>query len=392
MRLAGRLAVSILGLLTLVGCRSASDFTFDEDSRAPDVVRCEDFVVPQQFGLGWRNLNHRISVLKIRTDEACDAQALDVGFLGGGYSRGPIFHDRPMIEFGWQRVERRPEFAAARVSIRESLSEEGLAESTKFIARDVAGLLDYDHVVALIQGVEFRTDVDDTTYDGDYDATMGFTSRGLGVSVDVSGSDDSVIDLDYKIRFETGTAPDRGNLNVALSHARIFAVVDVLLIGMQEDAASFGSVSFGSHYKSMALSPRHKVLAPEDERLVTLSGSAGGPMGAFGFSSFDFQLDFRRRCAKTNSCDLIEDEGAEAPGGYIRKLLAAVELDHYDTDTGTLQLEVEGYATTLAKSFALRPMQQRFDANIVWLQIDGGQDPQWLSQAFRAGETVVPLR
>lgn len=389
------------------GPRGAGDVEADAGSRdEADAPRPRSepparFGVPQQLGLGWAEVNHRIARWRVglrgeepqRTPEAVEA-----AFVGGTFSTGERAEDEAILRFGWRRVETR-RLGVARRRVEATLGPDGIAEGERTWSRTELGLSGWPRVVALVRGVSFDTTDAEPAPNG-YDPAHGWTSRGLGAAVEVVADAGGEVTLSWRLRFEPGTAHDREKLNGALSSAEVAGRLEVLLVGLADTPTRAGATSFSLEGPPPEFGEdRGPEPAPEEARRIPLDGASGGPAGFAGLSAFDLELTPRTDCEGDGDCPAGETCGSEAsctraqgpPGYYVRELGVGVEREGYDPETGRATFLVDGDASNASSLVAYYALRAEVSARVRWIQAPGAQRRRTLEHRFGAGATEVPL-
>jgi hypothetical protein len=215
-------------------------------------------------------------------------------------------------------------------------------------------------------------------YPEDYCPRLGFTSRGLGVSVTVEDVNPERLTLAYEVRFEHGPA-DRPDMNAAIPLAWGGATVDVLLLGVTGRDVHEGEVDYRLEYPGDYIYPNWgdttlDHATPEQQR-ITLNGASGMGVGLFGLTAFDFLLE-------------PDEEGA---GYYVRELSARLSLESYDDTSGTAHFLLDGFASNTSSFVAFYAMRHHFAGRMAWVQVAGAESPSDFTQTFDTGQTPIPL-
>lgn len=373
------------------------------EANAWDPDTCTDLAVVQQMGLGWERLNHRVSTWSLgMTPDECRADTLEVTHIGGDFSTGEIGSDAPFVKFGWQRAQPSPrQMGGARFSIDATVGPEDRVSGVETLSRAELGLLRYPVVVALIDGLQITTDVEqDGDYPERYNPAHGYTVRGFGVDLQVDRVTDSEIDVAWEVHFEPANSPDRPPVNEAIKHAKVGATVDVLLVGVNNAAVRLGGVEYSMQYPMPEPLVDQEIEPPSAEKTaVNLDGVIGAPLGIWGLRSFDFAYRFDGSCETDADCtfaDTCEDDGycktgRQEPGEYIREITAGVSLADYDPATGKAKFSLQGYTSNASKFVANFPLEYDFRGGMAWIQVVGANEPQALEESFETGSTTYEL-
>lgn len=377
-------------LLLLAACAAESEAPrFDERA-------CTSFVVPTRLGLRWENLNHRISRYAIQLapapGAACLAERVETVFIGGDYSTGETLTDAPHLGWSGLRVVAADpaQVGAARVRLEAVVDASAGGEVTvrERFDRDALHLLHYPHVVALVEGIALRTDVDQAAdYPADYDPARGYTSRGIGAELRVVQLDDAELWLDATLRFAHGTS-DRKNMNAAMAAALTEVQVDVLLLGLAE-APIEGAVETQVEAELPPFMRDVEIPhAPEAERRLFLGADRAfhspASSGLYGWTGFRF---------------LMEPSETPGAGYYIRELSVALSPVQSAVDgDGRITFDVDGYASNASKFVAYYGLRSHFEGQVAWspgvLSEDGvgaSAEPLAIDEAFETGAASFEL-
>lgn len=370
-------------LITFVLCLGAagcagdpSEANFDPDARTSAVVTT-------RMGLGWANLNHRITLWRVRLapepGAAGTESSLDAAYIGGDFSTGETMSDTPMVEMAGLRASATDPsqmgFARERIILDVDPSAE--SQTTVSLARSSLRLAGYPRVVALLQGLELNTDVpQDASYPPNYDPAHGYTSRGFGAGVEVTALDDDTLSLAVRARFEHGHS-DRTDMNAAMEVARTRVAVDVLLVGLPANAPLLeGRVDYRLTYPEPEPLVDQDIPAPSAEQTaIDLQAPPGSPSGIYGLASFDFRLD-------------PDEPGA---GYYIREMDVGVALRHHDVPSGAATFDLVGYASNATGFLAFYALRTQFEGELVWLPVPVTTESIVLSEAFETGAASFDL-
>ena len=371
---------------------------------AHDEDTCTDFIVPSRIGMGWRDFNHRISLWSLRLDrdaaERCNSDLLKLHYIGGDFTTGETRDDAPHVHYSFQRVAGADNFFVGAASVSVPLRFERVDEVTgqQQYSRDELNLEGYEGVVALIEGLDLRTGVEQRDdYPDDYDPAHGYTSRGIGVDVEVTALDDETITLDYTVRFASGTN-DRPDMNRAIPFADNDGALDVLLVGYNETTPLRGTVDYSLEYEEpVAFDPQVIDPAPIEDQRVVIEGDPTVGAGIYGMSRFWFVLDPPLTCILDQDCsggetcsdDMCSTDIAE-PGYYIRELTTGVELESYNADSGVASFLFNGYVSN-SSVLAFKALHTQFDGELVWLQLDGAGDQVSFDEQLEVLMLDIPL-
>jgi hypothetical protein len=405
----------VFALLMLAMSGSGCDGSASAESISPAeseelvyyATGCEDFTVPQGFELHWEWFNHRISYLKMRPSERAECQPvhLEAGFIGGSFSTGAYFEDTPHISYLYQPVSAHTpdEMSASRVTLSANIGPSGVVSGTRELSRDQLALNEYDHVIAIIEGISFHTGVDQNSgYPSKYNPSNGYTMRGIGAKAQISALTPEQIQLEYALRFETGVAPDwRPNMNRAREHALVRGHLDVLLIGMNDTPVHQKEVAYDMAYPVPSFGNKRQEPPNGDKVHYTVAGNSGGPSGFVGLTRWNFDMEFPITCDEDSDCPggetCVLDQNRctkeQGPlGDYLKTLQVSVRQADYDPDTGDAEFEVIGYASNTSTGIVFAPLEYEFSAEFVWAQANGASKPrQIVRNRFNTGETSIEL-
>jgi hypothetical protein len=381
--------------------------TDDDGSTEPpphDDAACSEFVVPTRLGFRWKALNHRFSAwnhqLDREGDSRCRARTLDVAHIGGDFSEGN--DEAPRLKYGFrERTGGGPErIGAARQTIEVSIDSTGVATGTRTLQRSDLSLRNYRDVVALVEGFGFETDVAQSDdYPDDYNPAHGYTMHHIGASVDAS-ADAETIELDYRLRVEPGTSPDREPHNRAVPHARLEGRLDVLLVGHSDTPLTTGSVDYSyQHAKPAGFEEDDFSPASEDKQRLTLEGTPEAGRGMFGIRSFDIELTPDLECSQDSDCpagETCRDDGSCTeelgdPGFYLRELTVDLSLESFDETTGAASFLFNGYASNASQAVGFWSMQADVAGEVAWLQTDASSETHRWESDFETGSTSFDL-
>jgi hypothetical protein len=374
-------AVLSMGALIVLG--GANVGCQGDDTPGHDPAACTSFVVPTTLGLGWQNLNHRISRWGVQLapapGEACAADTLAAEHVGGDYTTGESATDTARVVWEGSLVDAAGPhvLGAARLRVPFEIGPGAEATLVLPVARSDAHLLGYGTVIAFIEGLRLTTDVPQgADYPADYDPAHGYTSRGLGAWVRVATSSADTIQVEAGVHFAHGPS-DRDDMNRAIPHARTEATLDVLLLGVADGPVLEGHVS------TTVTCPRPGFLVDvpcpgpgEADGIVELSGPPGAPPGLAGWTGFRFDLE------------TPDDPGH---GEYLRELRVTLTRAHHDPTTGAAAFRAFGYASHASKFTAFHDLEVRFDASIAWIPAPVQASIVRVEQAFATGRAVFPL-
>lgn len=287
----------------------------------------------------------------------------------------------------------------ARVSIHDVVNSDGSVTNRVEFNLEELGLAERNNYVALIEGLRFDTSIEQNSdYPALYSPGRGYTTRGLGASVDVEAIGD-VAHVDYAIHFETGPSPERWFMNRTLPYARVGTQLDVLLIATDETTVTRGDVSYEmSHERPAPFSDPKLPPAEERVRTVAVNGKPDSPRGFYGLQKFHFELDFEDQCTTDDDCTfgMCGDGdkcvyGPKKLGEYIREFSVGVRMADFDADSGQARFIFDGYTSNASSFLAFYPLEYTFNGGFAWIQDGGADAPLGLEKEFQTGEISYAL-
>jgi hypothetical protein len=345
---------------------------------------CETVTIPELLRWEWADRNHRIRQLGLwpeRNNNACTFETVEMSFVGGDFTTGEVDTDLAIRSSRWTEATLDETVTAWVVRTTVVIPAGGRLTTELPItlpdAPDTAGSW-----YVLVSGFDFDTNGPQTAdYPADvYSPTLGFTTRGLGVSAEVSTPTPQSYALNITVRFEHGRARDdffRPDLNATFALAQSSAQLEftVLFVADAGQAAT-GSVSYVQESPEPLrftdeLDPPVDVeqqTARIPEWLVPLEQTL------LGWTAFDMRLYPQLACNSNRDCDSgdVCENGQCAfvpgpPGDYVR----AISLDLSAPLTNVQQLILHGYASSASKAVALWPMRNEFDASAAAISVQG---------------------
>ncbi len=379
-----------------IGVRSPS---FDESAHP-------HFVLPHRMGYRWRYFNHRIATWKFGLASRGDdpwSDHLRAHSLGGPFSDGLLGTERPMLKFGYQRIEadsvRR--LGAARRRIEMTIGPGGHVRLRRTFDRADLDLEGYQRIVPLIVGFGFDTAVPQAPwFPNAYPPHHGYLSRGLGAGVKLLALDDHSVELDLWCRFGFGASMDRPHHNEALLDARVGAELDIALLGVSETPIHTGEVDYKLSYGEPKLAVEQTLPPASDaQQRIRLTGQPHAPAGLHGIQAFNFDLTPESSCHWNRNWPYGDEYRGEhdghptygPPGYYIRELTLDLRRDHYDRETGQSDFLFDGYASNATWSLPFHPLCSRFTGRMVWLQTDATIRTVDYDTEFDTGAREFPL-
>ena len=379
-----RTLISLFLIGVFTGCSAP------ESVKTPtsDLDACPSFVLPNQFGFEWETVNHRVSLWAMKLlptePEGCWADKLEVGVIGGDFSTGERFTDNPTVHFGFQSVVQ-PDptvLGASRVSLDFDLAPPGGVTRHMALSRLEHHLTGYAQIAAMIEGFSFQTDVEQgLDYPDNYNPAHGYTSRGLGMNVEVTDFTDSTIHLRVDVRFEHGTS-DREAMNAAIPYANTAAHVDIVLLGLHQNIPVHeGGVDYDLTYPlPEPLSKDRFEPASDEQQSLLLEGSPGHGTGIFGWTQIDFRL-----------APAQEEDPEGTAGYYIRAFRAAIDQREYNPKTGSALFHLNGYASNSSEAWSYYGLHSHFIGKMIWAQVPDPPQPTVIEEAIETGLTIIDL-
>lgn len=356
----------------------------DPAAEPPEKPACPRALVTTGMGLGWKWLNHRISLWSIHPATAgCPGRVpqdtpLEVGFVGGNWSTGETMTDTPLYRYGYVAVDAPHHVGFAGLEVVVDIQSPGhTAWRSALVDLEANRLAGFESYTAFLVGLRLETDVEQTDpdYPESYDPALGYTSRGIGAGVgDVSVSED-LLAFPVWARFEHGLA-DRPTMNNAIPHARTRATLSLLVMGINGGKATATEHGYTMTYDTprFLFQPNYEH-APVAMRQVAIDGAPGLPVAFVGLRSFNFALF-----------------GSVEKGDYLRELSVHADLVAYDGSTGRAQIDLDGYASNASTAFTELTMENDFSASVVLVQLPAGRVARGDSSGFfQTGQQQIPL-
>ncbi len=245
--------------LTLVACGGDDN---ESPSYHPNPEACSEAFVLSGLKLGWKNLNHRISLWGIEPESTgCEAtNDVAINHVGGDWTTGEMLNDYTVYRVEGTRVSAPGTVGFHTVTLPVVLDPPEW-EITEPIEVDLAAanLDGFAQYFVFVHGLYLITDVDqpDPNYpmpeEGEEDDTStyhpkyGWTTRGIALqALDVQQAD-NLLHFDAAVRFGLGPS-DRANMNEAMAYARIEARAQFLVVGTAGDTPVTGSHSYRLTY------------------------------------------------------------------------------------------------------------------------------------------------
>ncbi len=360
----------------------AGSMEYDDASIAGLIANsCPNHIITSGFGLGWKKLNHRISLWEAyplfpNCVESLDRGLLKAGYIGGDFSTGHIMTDTPYFEYSGTKVLSRGDAFFISGHVLMLVKGDSFTNSSQVIIQNPHIKPDSQAAI-FISGLSIDTDFPqpDPLYPVTYDPALGYTIKGLGARAENISISSGQIKFTIIGRFEPGPA-DRKEMNLAIEKAVIpmkifFTVVEPGKGG----EITKGSVNYELTYPPPQFPfPQNIEPASDTLRRLEIWGAPGMPLAFPAITGFDFRL-FKS----------VEN------GDYIRKISVMVKLLEYDSATGKGVLDVNGYASN-SSLIAYEVMENGFSASVALVQLEKGAiEPIYLSGYFETGRTEFPL-
>ena len=273
----------------------------------------------------WGMLSHRASYIQVEPGEEHTAQS---GIVGGDWSTGDTWSDDVEYRIHQQHIT-------------GEVLEVELGSATLIVGPEgtESANVDIDMTdpsLVVLQGFELNTDIDQSEdYPDGYDPALGYTSRGFGMGVSVSG--DGTVDVSASVQWGPR---DRTDMNSAIPFAQTEVTVHFA-------ALSGFSTSEGAHYagsQDLAHDPPLSAQEGLSEPLV---------WNGFGFAGIEsFELS------------LFDTDGGDG-GDYLRSFGVELAPTEDGRPPPTLQSEILTFAP-----LELGTMSMAADVNAVWIPLD----------------------
>lgn len=287
----------MITLLLLAGCAAGPESTG---------------VVLTGWNYGWRDLAHRISLL--RTDLRADASA-SLALVGGDWSNGETATDVPEYRVRHATITtRHADFAYGSVEL--LVASDG--EATGEIVIDAASLPEREGLRALINGFSIATGVEQTDpdYPADYDPSHGYTSTGFGFAAGIPTRDAGQVRV--PVRVAVGWGPqDREDMNAAIPYAVTSVTVSAVIVSFDGEAAD---TMLASETTYAPANPEASVWSSTEQPAQEIAASfdEGSRDGFVGWSAFSLQVNPTGDFAGEG--DYLRAFGVEAVGTAAKPL------------------------------------------------------------------------
>ena len=367
-------------VMIFTGC-NGDDISTESDPD-PNPEACSESFVLSGLKLGWKNLNHRISLWGIEpSSSTCKAaEEADISHVGGDWTTGEMLDDYSVYEVEGFRVSAPGTLGFHTVDLQVVLDPPDW-EVREPVEVDLAAekLDGFDHYVVLVHGLHLATDVDQPNPDypmpedgeeddgSTYHPKYGWTTRGIALQALEVRQTDGILTFDAVVRFGLGPS-DRENMNEAMPYARTEATAHFLVVGVEGETPLTGSHSYRLSY------PEPDVLyfddgqpqphATDEQRMVHMDGAVEGAffVGCSGWR-WDLNPDGER-------------------GYYIRELSWFLRSDENDPAV----LDIDGYASHTSV-LMYDAMDHRFSIDYVLVPLsEGDVEKVQTSGEFGIGE------
>ncbi len=378
--------VGVVMCAPLVGC--GSDEAVHSPQAVPltpgDTELCVQALIPNGFGLAWERLNHRISEFAVSYDPgtavACDGQtgaSANVFSIGGDFSTGEVAIDEPIARLAYAVVgaydpDTTPSQASAvDVALGQTTLEIDPSQNATVELPDLNLSKTFETEVVAIAGLALSSNVaQGPDYPEDYEARLGYTSRGVALEVDEAKGEVSVA-------FRLGLA-DRDNVNRAIAVANTRAIAHLAKIGFSDGAVTRASHSLSHTYPGKAFGESDPLPElPSGKTALVIQGQPGFDRATVVLTGFDY---------------LFFGSKPDA-GDYMREITFRPRQMNYDSATGKMTLTAGIYASN-ASIITEGPMELDARVELALLQWNGGGKVEQLEHdaTFVVGEhTVIAL-
>ena len=293
------------------------------------------------WNVTWGQLSHRIAYL----ETTLQADALQLGMIGGNWSTGEAFSDTPTYRVRHSTVESR----AAHFVDGESelvIGPDGSATTTATVPLDA--LPRHGKQVAVLRGFAYDTDIEGLKgYPEDYDPGHGYTLVAQGVAFSsVKRQGDEYV-FEVQATFETGPA-DREDMNGAMPFAQVAATVSWTLIGFEghlETATVTGE-------QPLSWTPPYSHHDPLFDALP-LEIKSRYPKGIIGWRAF-----------------MLSQQNDENSGEYIRAMGAEIVPTSTPADHGFTGNAEAIYSNSSLSEF--HQIDMAFYGEVIWMGLADG--------------------
>ncbi len=340
----------------------------------------EPLVLWDGYTLGWEDLNHRISYLRVGVapGEGEGEVAAQLGFVGGTWTTGEVALDNAVYELNWREVAS-DRLMVAYGETTLTVGPEGVAAATEQVDLAELGLHRSDVVVVALQGIELDTDVPQSAdFPEDYDPTDGWTPQRFGGGVGEATRDGDSLRFDVHLRFEPGLL-DRPDMNEASPFATLGGAVRWAVIAVRRGTDAAWTPGAQEVHAYWAVDPPHTEFPPIDEadRTVALLGEPGLDQALPILQAWDIELS----------------RTLEPRGRYLREFSAGIEAAEYEAPEATAELLLDVFCS-ISSIFEEGDVELDYTSSIGLLQLDDpalAVEPGTVSGMAPAGtfDTVV---
>ena len=301
--------MAALGLaLLLCGCDKHGSIGDSEQSREvysqtdPTPFQgpaCQRQVVTTGLGFWWDRFNHRMSLWRMfpNEDGSCpdtvpEGQQLNLATVGGSFTTGTVFRDNPWFVYDYMAVDS-PDIRF--IPGRTVLYVKGPDFTTKKrVNIGLPDLGDFESSTAevLIRGFELNTGIEQTDpqYPEDYDPSLGYTSKGMGLRVYDPTLGDAGASFTAWCRFEPAEA-DRDDMNSAIPPSTTRIVLDYLVVLVSAGNTVRKEHSYTLTYSEPTLLWEQKIEHADDSlRRMNIQGASGIRTAFIGLTAFNWRL------------------------------------------------------------------------------------------------------
>lgn len=310
-------------------------------------------VLWEGFGYSWDLLSHRVAYLRAGVEAAAPGEVTaQLGIIGGPWSTGETLTDQPSYLLRWREVESRYLRSAHREWAMTVPPEGSAVEIVRLDFVELGFLGRGVHAIALA-GVEWDSNIPQSAeFPEDYDPSDGWTPQGFGAGVEVLSSDDVGLELLLWSHFKPGPL-DRDDMNAAVPHAQVGAVLRFLLLELAPEAEpvwTAGHLDAQAYYAIDPPNTPHPPI-PEQDRSMTLEGQPDRSFAIPLLQSWDFELN----------------RSLDSEGRYLRQFSAGIESFDYSAADGRADLLVDGFAS-LSSLLEEGDLEVEFSADVGLLQ------------------------
>lgn len=295
-------------------------------------------------------------------------------FIGGDFSTGEVFSDVPIARLAYGVVgayePATPPLqpSAVGVAFGQTTLEIDPSQNASIELPELGLAPSFGTQVVAIAGLELNSDVPQgPDYPEDYEARLGYTSRGLALEIDEDAANVSAA-------FRLGVA-DRDNVNRAIAVAQTRAIAHVAKIGLIDGNVTRVTHDLRHTYPGTAFGEGDPLPdLPAGKTAVVIQGQPGFEHATVVLTGFDY-LFFGSH---------------PAAGDTMREITFRPRDMNYDSAAGTMTLTAGIYESN-ASITTEWPMELDARVDLALLQWNGGGDVQQLEHeaTFAVGERTV---